>query len=76
MATKAGRATGKRTLELDPKVYDGRAIEAAVEEWGAGSRVLKAGRSAPITVEVAGSMSDADEFMNLVLLRTIEERRR
>jgi hypothetical protein len=76
MATKAGRSTGKRTLELDPKVYDGRAVENAVEEWGAGSRVLKTGRSATITVEVAGTMGDADEFMNLALLRTIEERRR
>ncbi|MBI5526835.1 MAG: hypothetical protein HY897_10925 [Deltaproteobacteria bacterium] len=71
---KAARAAG-RVLALDTSVYDRHAVEAAAEEFTECARV-RAGGEGAVAVEFSGTDEEEEEFLNLALLRTIEEKRR
>jgi hypothetical protein len=75
---KAGGTRGGfgRLLALDAAVYDRRAVASAAEEFASVCRVRVRAGEGPIAVDFGGDGDDELEFMNLALLRTIEERRR
>jgi hypothetical protein len=68
-------AAGGPVLTLDTSVYDRHAVETAAEEFTDCARV-RAGGVGTVAVEFFGTDQEKAEFLNLALLRTIEEKRR